>query len=318
MLRIRRLFILWLWLVGGLLLLPLRAPQARASAAQRLLLLTPAGDLVLRPFTEQAPRHTAQLLELARAGGLSGMRVESVEKGWAQLRRTSRDLPVSIAEFDRKKGFSLLAPEPTGLAITRGTVVARIKKYGFSEGDTNSDAVGSFAIALSSNAAREDRYYYSVLGEAVDSEEVLRALEGLSTDADGQPERSFLISRAFIVDAAELPARAGAFAPPGEASLPLARNERDLNIHSSTLVLSLAALLMLYGGLVFLFSGRASARTVASAGLLALFSGFFVGFVQAVAAPPRSRWAACLILLGAFSVFRFLGRFESRPRKKGF
>jgi cyclophilin family peptidyl-prolyl cis-trans isomerase len=96
-------------------------PDAPRVAAERIVLRTNVGDMVLALYPDVAPRHTEQLLKLARMGVFDGVNFFRVESTFvAQLSDARYKQPAPSPE--QLEAVHPLQAEFSGLKHRRGTL----------------------------------------------------------------------------------------------------------------------------------------------------------------------------------------------------
>jgi cyclophilin family peptidyl-prolyl cis-trans isomerase len=268
-------------------------------ARERLVLRTNMGDLVLAFYSEVAPRHTAQILRLARAGLYDNLDFYRVEPSFvAQL----SDVRGSKADLSAEQ-LSLVAPLPAefnALKHERGTLsMARYE-------DRPDSAETSFSILLGAAPHLDGKY--TIFGKLEAGYDVLDAIGRVARDARNRPLRPVVIRRAEVVESPEALAALSLRGPDFDEQQP----PLFLLLKRGAWALGACALL---GLTLFVVAARGkAARWAGSAGLLLVLVGFFGLLVALLPEARTSGWSSISLLAGIVILFKLMNRFESgRP-----
>lgn len=263
-------------------------------AVERIVLRTNVGDMVLALYPEVAPRHTAQLLKLARMGVYDGVDFYRVEASFvAQLGDARYRQPALSPE--QAAAIHPLQAEFSELRHHRG--VLSMARYD----DRPDSGETSFSILLGDAPHLDGKY--TVFGRLERGEDVLDLIGRAACDARHQPLVPIVIRHAEVVDSPEALARLS-LRPAGFY------DERVETLRGYMPWGGVAA--MACGLLLFLLSRRFVPAAVGALGLLLALVAFFGLFVAYVPAASSSQRTAILLFLGAPALFKLMNRFESR------
>lgn len=283
-------------LLAALLLPPAALGAASRTGPERIVLSTPAGDMVLALYPEAAPRHAAKFLELARAGAYDGTKLLKVRLP-VYLHFSGvggRRAPLGP---DQLRRIQVLKPAPgKAPAKTGALAMARDK-------DDTDETGTSFVILLADIPGMTSSY--TVFGEVRSGMEVAWALANAPLDARGRPKARVEVTRALAVDSAKAVEKL-ALKPVDFAAL-LALPEEGGKTSPNN---PAGALLAAAGLALFLMKTRVGPRA-ASLGLLLILSGYFVSFVAAAPAANRTPGSGLLLLVLGIGAFWLMGRFET-------
>jgi cyclophilin family peptidyl-prolyl cis-trans isomerase len=275
-------------------------PAAPRVARERVVLRTNMGDLVLAFYPEVAPEHTAQILNLVRAGLYDGLEFHRVEGSFvAQLSDARYRKPEPSAE--QLALIRRLPVEIGDLKHERGTLsMARYE-------DRPDSAETSFSILF--DAAPHLDGKYTIFGRLESGYDVLDAIGRVRRDAQHRPLRPVVVRRAEVAESPEALAAMRLRGP-------------DYTEQYPPLYLTLSRLSWAFGAMVavglalFVISGReAFAPWVGSAGLLSVLVGFFGLLVAFVPTARTTGWVSILLFAGVVALFKLMNRFESGKRQ---
>jgi cyclophilin family peptidyl-prolyl cis-trans isomerase len=277
------------------------APDAPPRLArERLILRTNMGDLVLAFYPEVAPRHTAQILSLARAGVYDGLDFYRVEPSFvAQLSDARGRRPELSAE--QRALVAPLSAEFSSLKHERGTL--SMARYD----DRPDSAETSFSILFGAAPHLDGKY--TVFGKLEAGYEVLDAIGRVGRDSHNRPLRPVVIRRAEVVETPE-------------ALAALSLRGPDFTEQQPPLFLFLRRAAWAFGacaalGLaLFVAAGRGkAAQWAGSAGLLLVLVGFFGVLVALLPEARTTGWSSVPLFAGVVILFKLMNRFESgRPQ----
>lgn len=279
------------------LLLPSSAlGSAPKTGPERIVLATPAGDMVLALYPEAAPGHAAKFLELVRAGAYDGTKLLKVRLP-VYLHFSGvggRRAPLAP---DQLRGIRVLKPAPgKAPAKTGALAMARDK-------DDPDETGTSFVILLADIPGMTAAY--TVFGEVRSGMEVAWALANAPLDARGRPRARVEVARAFAVDSAQAVEKL-TLKPVDFAALLALPEEGGKTSQNSPA----GALLAAAGLALFLLKSRVGPRA-ASLGLLLALSGYFVSFIAAAPAANRTPGSGLMLLVLGVAAFWLMGRFET-------
>jgi cyclophilin family peptidyl-prolyl cis-trans isomerase len=315
-------------------LLPAAAPaQPPRLSDERVVLHTVGGDVVIALFPDDAPEHTAQIINLARLGVYDHTRFHRVESGFVlQLADVSlREEEYALTPGQVKAIHAIRAEFSPTLKHRRGTVsMARF------DGQPDS-ATTSFSILLGDAPHLDGQY--TIFGEVIfgmDAVDKLVQVPPLLIDARTPPSPlvPLVINKAEVVAANDLDTdnleRAHDVRVPRE--LVENAHREAWALHRATLQQPGVSLpddvqmaYLLTGGLLmmillslaaFFGSGRLSRRWLIALNMLSVLIGGFL--LLAVLTPYARAYAldhkpllAVLVFVSFFGIFKLLSRFES-------
>lgn len=253
------------------------AAAAPALQAERVVLRTGAGDLVLALYAG-APRHAAKLLALFRAGAYDGAPVTKVDP--------SRF--IAFGGIKRDDAIKRL-PVETGGGPHRAGVVA----MAHAPGDPDNSGT-AFVILFADIPAMDGRF--SAVGEIAGGHEVFEALKSLPVDGNARPAAPLELRRAEVFASAEELAKTVLNGPDSRALGQDAGDARRRILFVLT-VLALAA-------------GAALWRRAQSAALLVFLFGFFAAFAALADLSALNPMLSVALFASTVGVFRLMGRFE--------
>lgn len=163
---------------------------------ERMILHTNFGDIVMAFYPTVAPRHTAQILRMARAGVYDGTQFFRLEKGFVVQVDTPdmRKIPLTP---EQKATVEKIPDEFSDVHHRRG--ILSMAKY-----DEANSAEASYSIVL--GEAPHLDHHYTVFGEVTQGMDVVSAIENVGVNGTGstQPLLEVLIQKAEVVDDASL------------------------------------------------------------------------------------------------------------------
>lgn len=270
-------------------------------AAERVVLHTNMGDLVLAFYSEVAPEHTAQILRMARAGVYDGLDFYRVEPSFvAQLSDARYKKPGPSPE--QLSTIRPLTPEIGGLKHERG--VLSMARY---ENKPDS-AETSFSILFGDAPHLDGKY--TVFGRLEAGYDVLDAVGRVSRDAGHRPVRPIVVRRAEVVESAE------ALAAMTLRGADYSEQYPALYVAVKRMSWALGALAAA-GLALFVVSGRkAVGQWAGPVGLLLVLVGFFGLMVAFVPTARATNWSSVLLFAGVVALFKLMNRFESAARRK--
>lgn len=272
--------------------------NAPRLSAERIVLRTNYGDMVLALYPEVAPRHTEQLLKLARMGVFDGVNFFRVESNFvAQLSDARYKQPAPSAE--QLEAIHPLPAEFSALRHRRGTLSMAHYDDKPDSGET------SFSILLGDAPHLDGKY--TVFGQLESGQDVLDLIARATTDAQHQPATNIYVRRAEVVNSPE--ALAG-------------MNLRPAGFYDERL--EWVKGFMPWGGLALAFCGvllfalsrRFVPAALGSAGLLLVMLAFFGLYVAYVPRAHASQWTAVLLFVSVPVFFKLMNRFESGRLRK--
>ena len=281
------------------------APQEAAGqepsprvASERIVLRTNVGDMVLALYPEVAPRHTEQLLKLARMGVYDGVNFYRVETSFvAQLSDARYKQPAPSPE--QVEAIHPLAAEFSQLRHRRGTL--SMARYD----DRPDSGETSFSILLGDAPHLDGKY--TVFGHLESGADVLDLIERVARKGN-QPVMPVVVRRAEVVDSpqalAGLSLRPAGFYDEGLGSL-----GRYLTWAGFAAILC--------GLLLFALSRRRAPAALGSLGLLLVLVAFFGLFIAYVPRAGSSQLMAVALFLGVPVLFKLMNRFEGQRLVKG-
>ncbi|MFO1019691.1 MAG: peptidylprolyl isomerase [Planctomycetales bacterium] len=288
------------------------AQEKPLKADQRIILHTQAGDIVLALYPRVAPKHTGQLLELARLGLLNGMHFHRVEPNFVAQTSTAYDRLVPLTS-DQRAVLHPIPAEFSGIRHRRG-----ILSMAHSDNQPDSGE-SSFSILLGDAPHLDGKY--TVFGEVEQGIEVLDEFVKVPRRGNA-PVIRITIANAEIADLDQLqklsvaPARPIPVSPnlvSGDNSQP----QRQLLVANGILLSSLVLIVIFLVVMVFL-SNHITKSQMQSLVIIALLIGSFQMFVflgpdaaRQARNPESHRFLAVALFLGLLGLLKLLGRFES-------
>ncbi|MET0623577.1 MAG: peptidylprolyl isomerase [Pyrinomonadaceae bacterium] len=270
------------------------AEAAPRVASERIVLRTNVGDMVLALYPEVAPRHTEQLLKLARMGAYDGVDFFRVESSFvAQLSDARYKTPAPSPE--QAAAIHALPAEFSGLRHQRGTLSMARHDGRPDSGET------SFSILLGDAPHLDGQY--TVFGHLENGADVLDLIERAARDARHRPVRPIVVRRAEVVES-----------PEALAALSLRRaGFYDEGVGAMGRYLTWGALAaILCGLLLFALAGRRAPVALGSAGLLLVLVSAFALFSVYVPRAGSSQWLGFTLFLGVPVLFKLMNRFEGQ------
>ena len=269
------------------------APAPRV-AAERIVLRTNVGDMVLALYPEVAPRHAEQLLKLARMGAYDGVNFFRVESTFvAQLSDARYKQPAPSPE--QLQAIRTLPAEFSALRHRRGTLSMAHYDDRPDSGET------SFSILLGDAPHLDGKY--TVFGHLERGQDVLDLIARATCDAKHQPLTPIVVRRAEVLDSPKALARVS-LRPAGYY------DERLEWVKGCMPWGGVAAVLC--GLLLFALSRRVVPAAFGSAGLLLVMVAFFGLFVAYVPRAGSSQWTAVALFLSVPVFFKLMNRFEGQ------
>jgi cyclophilin family peptidyl-prolyl cis-trans isomerase len=263
-------------------------------AAERIVLRTNVGDMVLALYPEVAPRHTEQLLKLARLGVLDGVNFFRVESTFvAQLSDARYKQPAPSPE--QLEAIHPLTAEFSALKHRRGTL--SMARYD----DRPDSGETSFSILLGDAPHLDGKY--TVFGQLESGQDVLELIGRATTDARHQPVAPIVVRSAEVLDSPEALAQLS-LRPAGYY------DERLEWVKGYMPWGGLAVALC--GLLLFVLSRRFLPAALGSAGLLLVMVAFFGLYVAYVPRAGASQWRSVALFLSVPVFFKLMNRFESQ------
>jgi len=163
-------------------------------SAERLILRTNLGDLVFALYPEVAPRHAARILEMARSGIFDGVGFYRLEPGFVLQTENfnSRKKPLSAA----------LAATVTKIPAEFSQLKHRRGVLSMARFDDPNSAESSFSILLGDAPHLDGQY--TIFGELVGGDDVLKALEAEPVNEKHEPKMDLFVTRADVIDVSAL------------------------------------------------------------------------------------------------------------------
>ncbi len=274
-------------------------------SGERLVLHTPAGDVVVSFFTAEAPRHAAQILALARLGAYDSVQFIRVDPQgyYVQLGDiTQRDLPLTPAQraADRR-----IPAEFSELKHVRGTI-------SMARHPADPDSARSSLVFILRDSPHLDppAARYTIVGRVERGLDVLDSFGRYLQTGSDAPTVPLTVQKANVVSAAELAQMAlrpvRAVERPGGSRVP-GREDRLLRLASGGLVAVAAVLLA-----AFVAARREGAgRWTRSLVLLGILACCFVLLVLLVPAAPGRVWLGAALLLAGMGVVKLMTFFDA-------
>ena len=268
-------------------------------AAERIVLRTNVGDMVLALYPDVAPLHAEQLLKLARLGVYDGVNFFRVEPGFvAQLSDARHRRPAPSPE--QLEAIQPLPAEFSPLRHRRGTLSMARWDGRPDSGET------SFSILLGDAPHLDGRY--TVFGHLESGQDVLELISRAARDARHQPVAPIVVRRAEVADSPEALARLS-LRPAGYYDERLEWVKGYMPWGGVGVVVC--------GLLLFALSRRLVPAALGSAGLLLVLAAFFAFFVAYVPRASSSQWTAVALFLSVPVVFKLMNRFEGQRPARG-
>jgi cyclophilin family peptidyl-prolyl cis-trans isomerase len=160
-------------------------------AAERVLLETEYGDLVLALYPEVAPRHVAQILDLVRRGAYDSTHIYRVIPGY-QLQTSSILARLQPLPEDLADGAPKLPAELSELRHMRGTLSMTRRP------DDPNSATSSFMIFLGPGPKLDGRY--TVFGQLESGGSVVNRIVAVPLDQQNRPLDRLTIRHARVIE----------------------------------------------------------------------------------------------------------------------
>lgn len=293
----------------GILLAALLLPSGAQGASprlskERIILRTSMGDLVLALFPDVAPRHTEQILKLARLGIYDATHFHRVHRGFVvQLagHHERLDLPRNrTLELTpaQKAAIHKIPAEFSSIPHIRGVL-------SMARADSDPDSAESSFSLLLGNAPHLDRKY-TIFGIVAAGWDVLTAIESVAVDANKRPRRPVQVLRVEVVDEEDLKSMNLRQAIPQPAGT---------DQPAPPLFILVGGVLLITGIQAAWFAGRPPARRARTVALIIALVGFFILFIVSVPQAIRrpSGWIGIAVLAGSIAMFRLMATFEGLP-----
>jgi cyclophilin family peptidyl-prolyl cis-trans isomerase len=278
--------------------LPIRAEgPAPRLGPERILLTTPAGDVVLALYPDAAPRHAEQVLRLVRLGVYDTTHFVRIEPGFVAQLSTALDRTTPLTD-EQRAAIHPIPAEFSSLHHRRGVLsMAR------ADGEPDS-AETSFSVLLGDAPHLDGKY--TIFGEVVAGMDVFD--EMLNVPRNGTaPVVRLQVSQARVVDSPEALAYlklAEAHPVPVPAALVPQDATRSQEIAGGI------ALMVLCGLACFFLARRLPGRVLLSLNLIVVLVGTFLLFMILVPAAQTHAVLAVLLFLGVLGVLKLMSRFE--------
>lgn len=273
--------ILLLWFFGGL-----------AAADPRVILRTVAGDVVIAPKADFAPKTVEQFLKMVRAGIYDGTHFFRIEPGFVAQVSTAQDRLMPL-DGEQKKILKPLALEATPGITHRPFTVSLAHADDPDSGET------SFSVLLAAAPHLDGKY--TVFGEVESGHEVFVEFMRVPRDSNNHPMTRLTVVRAEVRDSGDL----GVLAPPKPIAIADAgRRLLDLRYRAGGLVLLLMLLCAAGGILVH----RLEKRILSALFLLCLLVG---GFLLMMLWMPGDGLTATLGFFATVGVFRAMSTMQA-------
>jgi cyclophilin family peptidyl-prolyl cis-trans isomerase len=277
-----------------------RADEPPRVAAERIVLHTTAGDIVLALYPDVAPRHVEQLVHLARLGVYDTTHFYRVEPGFVIQISTALDRKEPLST-EQRAAIHPLAAEFSALRHRRGVLSMARQDNDPDSGET------SFSILLG-DAPHLDGTY-TVFGHVESGMDVVDEICKVPRNPKHQPLTRVSVERAEVVEASALAALRLEGPKPvavPEALLPSAAGSRT--------ELAGGVAVMVLGGLAcFFLARRLPGRVLLSLNLVVVLVGGFLLFVLLFPAAQGHAWLAPALFAGVLGLFRLMSQFESAP-----
>ena len=268
-------------------------------ADQRIVLRTNVGDLVLALYPDVAPRHTEQLLKLARMGVYDGVNFFRVQTSFvAQLGDARHRQPALSPE--QLAAVHPLPAEFSALRHGRGTL--SMARYD----DRPDSGETSFSILLGDAPHLDGKY--TVFGRLESGDDVLDLIERVARNERHRPLMPVVVRRAEVVDSPEALARLGL--------RPAGFYDEGPGLPGVYLLWGVPAALFC-GLLLFALSRRLGPVALGSLGLLVVMVAFFALFAAYVPRAGSSQWTGVALFLCVPVFFKLMNRFESQRFGRG-
>jgi cyclophilin family peptidyl-prolyl cis-trans isomerase len=279
-------------------------PPARAEeppprlGPERIILTTPAGDVVLALYPDVAPRHGEQVLRLVRLGVYDSTHFSRIEPGFVAQLSTALDRTTPLTE-EQRAAIHPLAAEFSTLHHRRGVLsMAHV------DGDPDSGET-SFSVLLGEAPHLDGKY--TVFGQVESGMEVFD--EMLNVPRNGTaPVVRLEVRKARVVDSPEALLYldlAEAHPVPVPAALVPQDAARSQEMAGGI------ALMVLCGLGCFFLAHRLPGRVLLSLNLIVVLVGSFLLFMILVPAAQTQVALAVVLFLGVLGVLKLMSRFES-------
>lgn len=281
------------------------AQQAPRLSEERIVLRTDLGDVVLALYPDVAPRHSAKILELARAGIYDGVHFYRVHRGFVAQLSSAEDRTSPL----RPEQKALIEPLPLEASALphRAGVLSMARR----DGEPDS-AETSFSILLGDAPHLDGRY--TIFGRVAQGGEVLEALAAVPMAEPHRPAERVGVREALVLDSAEglggVDLRPAQWRSPAPSAAPVAE---PAPVALPTIALLAVAASMLCGLVTFWGAARLSPRNIGALASLGVLFGFVALFLTLAPRTHGSGLLAVLVLFGSIAFFRLMSFFES-PR----
>lgn len=243
----------------------------------RIVLSTPAGDVLIALAPAEAPKHVASLQAAVKAGALTTCPVAATRTDFY----VQCSAPVS-------SGLSALAHEQP---IT-GNVTGAVSIYDGGGGNQQAALI----ILLANSPQLNDTY--TPVGWVESGLDVIRNLANRPTSADHVPKTALSLGPARAVDASQ--------------PIILRNSGRSTSAGGSGLASgALAAVAALITLAIAAGQRRWTPRQTSSLALAAVLVGFFAVWVGLASATSTRPWLGTALFATALAIFKLMGRFET-------
>lgn len=266
-----------------LALLLCAVPAAGALRPERVVLRTDAGDLVLALY-DDAPKHAAKFLALARAGAYDATPLAKVDA-------------TRFAAFSGaiKPGRSGKLPHESGGPHRFGVLTAAHQPGDPDPGET------AFVILFADIPAMNGRF--SSFGELAGGRDVFEALKTAPIDGSARPVRPIAIR------STEVFADESALAKTTLRGPDLKALGRDESAERRLWLIVIAAMFLASAAAIALLGIELGPASTSFA-LLAALCGFFALFAAFADSAASSAWISVPLFAATVGVFRLMARFE--------
>jgi peptidyl-prolyl cis-trans isomerase B (cyclophilin B) len=280
--------------------LPAAAESRPHLAAERVVLHTAAGDVVLAFYPDVAPRHVAQILRLVRLGVYDTTHFCRIEPTFVAQLSTALDRS-EAPSAEQRAAIHPLPAEFGSVPHRRGTLSMAREDGKPDSGET------SFSILLAAAPHLDGKY--TIFGEVESGMEVIDELCRVPRQGN-QPVVRLEIRKAEVVETREALASLP-LAGPHPVVVPEALQPSAQSAAPSREVAGGIVLMVVCGLACFFLAGRLPGRVVVSLNLLVVLIGSFLLFMLLMPAAQVHSGLALGLFGGLLGVLKLMSRFES-------
>ncbi len=290
----KKLILLFIFQTVGLFARPTIGPE-------RAVLHTVGGDVALGFYSQSAPRTSAQLLKIMRAGVFNSTHFFRLENGFVlQIAQVlDRQIPLTPVQSAMIQRLPLEL-DPQVKHLTWRLSMARLTE------DKNSGET-SFSILLGDSPHLDGGY--TVFGEVVGGFDAVNEMVKVGKDSLNRPLTRLGIERVSVFENES--AMAGVPLLPARKVVPKVVTLQETEAKLRLLLGSGLLLILTVSLLTFAFRSRLEAQQlVALHQLQVLLSGFFLAMLW-IPVGQQWPWFAAALFMGCIGLFKLMNRFEA-------